>query len=77
MSTLIEIENAVASLPPSQQRSLLVWLQSVVATVPARETKPGGGHDSWLQRLVERRERGRTGKIGTPLQQIMDDLRGN
>ena len=27
MSTLLEIESAVTSLPPTQQRTLLVWLQ--------------------------------------------------
>ena len=77
MSTLIDIENVVTSLPPSQQRSLLVWLQSVVATSPAQEPKPLAARDAWLQRLEERRERGRTGKTGTLLQEIMDDLRGD
>jgi hypothetical protein len=30
----------------------------------------------WLQKLAERRQRGMTGEAGTPLQRIMDDLRG-
>lgn len=77
MSTLIDIETEVTSLPPSQQRSLLVWLQSVVATTPALEPQPRAAREAWLRRLEERRERGRTGKTGTPLQQIMDDLRGD
>ncbi|MCX6867825.1 MAG: hypothetical protein NTV46_16725 [Verrucomicrobia bacterium] len=76
MSTLGDIESVVTSLPPSQQRSLLVWLQSVVETSPAQDPKPRAVREAWLQRLEERRERGR-GKTGTPLQQIMDDLRGD
>jgi hypothetical protein len=77
MSTLGDIESVVTSLPPSQQQSLLVWLQSVVATSPAQDPKPRAVREAWLQRLEERRERGRSGKTGTPLQQIMDDLRGD
>ena len=77
MSTLIDIEAVVMSLPPSQQRSLLVWLQTVVATSPAQEERPRAAREAWLQWLEQRRERGRTGKTGTPLQQIMDDLRGD
>jgi hypothetical protein len=77
MSTLIDIENVVNSLPPSQQRSLLVWLQSVVATNPEQDPRPRAAREEWLQRLQARRERGRTGKAGTPLQQIMNDLRGD
>lgn len=34
MSTLMEIESAVTALPPTQQRSLLVWLQSLVEAKP-------------------------------------------
>ncbi|MDB6004904.1 MAG: hypothetical protein JWR15_1891 [Prosthecobacter sp.] len=76
MSTLIEIESAVSSLPPTQQRTLLMWLQSLVEagaqTALHRQTR----HEAWLQKLSERRKRGVTGTTGTPLQQIMDDLRG-
>ena len=32
---------------------------------------------AWLARLAGLRQRGSTGRQGTPLQQIMDDLRGN
>ena len=76
MSTLLEIENAVTSLPGPEQRSLLVWLQSLVATQtspPPRQSR----REVWLNKLAERRERSITGKLGTPLQQIMDDLRGD
>jgi hypothetical protein len=77
MSTLLEIESAVTSLPPAQQRTLLAWLQSVVEAktqpVPQRQNR----REAWLQRLAVRRQRGITGKTGTSLQQIMDDLRGD
>jgi hypothetical protein len=77
MSTLIEIESAVTSLPPTQQRTLLAWLQSLVETktevAPQRQTRT----EAWLQKLTERRQRGVTGKAGTPIQPMMNDLRGD
>jgi len=76
MSTLVEIESAVASLPASQQRTLLVWLQSLVTATARPAESNAARREAWLQRLAERRQRGVTGKTGTPLQQIMDDLRG-
>ncbi len=77
MSTLIEIESAVTSLPPTQQRTLLVWLQSLVEAKPQVAQQRQPRREAWLQRLAERRQRGVTGTSGTPLQQIMDDLRGD
>jgi hypothetical protein len=76
MSTLTEIESAVASLPPSQQRTLLTWLQSLVTASARPAGSDNARREAWLQRLAERRQRGMTGRTGTPLQQIMDDLRG-
>jgi hypothetical protein len=76
MSTLVEIEKAVTALPISQQMTLLEWLQEVVAN-PSPVTQPKERREAWLQRLAELREHGRTSTSGTPLQQIMDDLRGN
>lgn len=77
MSTLMEIESAVTALPATQQRTLLVWLQSLMEQrsqpVPPRTAR----RELWLEKLAERRRRGLTGKAGTPLQQIMDDLRGD
>ena len=73
----MEIESAVTSLPASQQVSLLAWLQSLVAKRTGQASTPRADREAWLQRLAERRERGRTGTNGTPLQQIMDDLRGD
>jgi hypothetical protein len=76
MSTLTEIESAVSGLPPTQQRTLLVWLQSLVEQRPQQARPRQARREVWLQKLAERRQRGITGKAGTPLQRIMDDLRG-
>jgi hypothetical protein len=77
MSTLLEIESAVSSLPAPEQRTLLVWLQSVVEGEPQASPKRQNRQDAWLQKLAERRRRGMTRKAGTPLQQILNDLRGD
>lgn len=73
MSTLAEIECAVKLLPEPEKRSLLEWLQAVLEsgeTTPSEDQR-----EAWLQRLAQRRERGITPKSGSPLQQILDDLR--
>jgi hypothetical protein len=76
MSTLVEIECAVTSLPPTQQRTLLAWLQSLVETKSQAVPQPQSRREAWLLKLAERRQRGLTSKSGTPIQQMMDDLRG-
>lgn len=43
------------------------------AVAPAAET---GSRDAWLEELARRRARGVTGRSGTPLQEILDDIRG-
>ena len=77
MSTLREIESAVTALPAIQQRSLLTWLQGLVEQRPQPGSPRAARREVWLQKLAERRRRGLTGNAGTPLQQIMDDLRGD
>ncbi len=72
----MEIESAVSGLPAPQQRTLLVWLQSLVEQRPQAPPLRQVRRDVWLQKLAERRQRGMTGKAGTPLQRIMDELRG-
>lgn len=37
MNTLVQIESAVADLPPQEQRSLLLWLQDRLAPAPEAE----------------------------------------
>jgi hypothetical protein len=73
VSTLAEIECAVKSLPEPDKRSLLEWLQAVLETGEPAPSK--GQREEWLQRLAQRRERGLTRQSGSPLQQILDDLR--
>ena len=75
MSTLVEIESAVANLPQQEQWSLLEWLQS---RLPAkREVQVNSMEDrkQWLAELAELRARGATGKTGSSIQEIMDDIR--
>ena len=40
MSTLVQIESAVARLPAEQQASLLHWLQDRLATAPVPASAP-------------------------------------
>ena len=75
MSSLTEIESAVTALPASEQKVLLNWLQSIVGTVAPGASKTEEGRDAWLRRMETRRLRGATGKSGTPVQQMMNDLR--
>ena len=78
MSTLAEIEQAVATLPRPEQETLWQHL--------SRRLFPPAGDVSqdatdveerrrWLDELRKVRERNATGKTGAPLQQVMDDLR--
>lgn len=46
MSTLVEIENAVESLPSVQQETLLRWLQSRLA---ARTATATGSASEWVR----------------------------
>jgi hypothetical protein len=46
MSTLVEIENAVESLPSVEQEHLLRWLQSRLA---ARTVRPTGSAAAWVR----------------------------
>ena len=77
MGTLMEIESAATALPAPQQRNLLIWLQGLVEQRPQPAAPQATRREVWLQKLAERRRRGLTGKDGTPLQQIMDDMRGD
>lgn len=43
------------------------------AVVPQADA---GSHEAWLEELERRRARGATGTTGTPLQEILDDIRG-
>lgn len=75
MSTLLEIESAVAGLPPQEQRSLLEWLQRQLVSKRSPAVAGSSDRNEWLAELAELRSRTHTGKQGVPLQQVMDDLR--
>jgi hypothetical protein len=77
MSTLVEIEDAVLSLPFEQQETLLQRLQSRLSRKQAAPSLEPSPKSAWLARLAALRQRGRTGVSGTSLQQIMDDIRGD
>ena len=75
MSNLVQIESAVAGLPPQDQWSLLSWLQARLRSVPKPPTLVLRDRQAWLGELAELRARTQTGKTGVPLQELMDDLR--
>lgn len=75
MSTLVQIESAVADLPPQDQRSLLSWLQARLRFAPNPQAPVLSDRQVWLGELAELQARTHTGKSGVPLQELMDDLR--
>ncbi len=77
MSTLVEIETAVAGLPSQEQWSLLAWLQRQLAAGRKADVFDPKRRQDWLAELAELGNRTRTGKQGVPLQELMDDLRGD
>jgi hypothetical protein len=74
MSTLTQIESAVAGLPTEEQWSLLAWLQSRLLATP-RSAGGARDRDVWLAELAELRSKTHTGASGVSLQQILDDAR--
>jgi hypothetical protein len=87
MSTILEAdETGTLHLPPSllphpgpgrQYRVAAEGRQVVVDEVtPPTAEVDSGKRQAWLEKLDRLRARGATGRIGTPLQEIMDDLRG-
>lgn len=86
MSTILEADETGALwLPPSllphpgphrRYRVAAEGGQVVVDEVMAESAKDDcGDRRAWLDDLRQRRERNDTGKTGTPLQQVMDELR--
>jgi hypothetical protein len=71
MTTLVEIEEAVAELGHHDQRDLLQWLQDRLEN--AEPSAPDTAE--WLAELAELRARTGTGVPGTPIDEIIDDLR--
>ena len=87
MSTILEAdETGALRLPPSvlphpgphrRYRVAAEGGQVVVDEVAVETERPvAGDRVEWLEELAKRRARGATGKAGVPLQEILDDIRG-
>ena len=87
MSTILEAdETGALRLPPSvlpnpgphrRYRVAAAGGQVVVDEVAVETERPvAGDRAEWLEELRQRRARGATGKAGVPLQEILDDIRG-
>jgi hypothetical protein len=77
MTTLIQIEEAVAELAPQDQKSLLSWLQGRLEQNAHKQTPLEEEHESWLNRLEQLRNSVGTGKLTTSTEDILDDLRSD
>ena len=76
MSTLSEIEAAVDKLSHPEQEILLEHLARKLGASPTITEGSRAQRERWLQKLDRLRTRGATGKTGVPLQEILDDIRG-
>ena len=76
MSTLSEIEAAVDKLPHSEQQILLEHLSRKLGARSTITEESRAQRERWIQKLDRLRNRGATGKPGVPLQEILDDIRG-
>ena len=75
MSTLVQIESAVTALPPQDQRSLLAWLQRRLASPGIPQLPDKMATPDWLADLRAMREQCSTGKSGTPVEQLITEIR--
>jgi hypothetical protein len=75
MSTLVQIESAVAELPAQDQWSLLSWLQARLKTT-AKDNQPATKqHPAWLEEVRQLREQCATGKPGISGEQLVTEIR--
>ena len=80
MSTLTEIESAVETLPRPEQETLLRHLTHRLLAPAERSGAGDTARDErrrWLAELRLLREGNATGRMGAPLQQVMDELRAD
>jgi len=75
MSTLVQIESAVADLPPQEQWSLLSWLQARLRSEPKLEQPSAALCPTWLEEVRQLREKCSTGKPGTSVEQLISEIR--
>jgi hypothetical protein len=76
MSTLSEIEAAVDKLPHPEQEILLEHLARKLGARATIAERSRAQRERWLQKLDRLRNRGAAAKLGLPLQEILDDIRG-
>jgi hypothetical protein len=76
MSTLSEIEAAVDKLSHPEQEILLEHLARKLGASPTIAEGSRAQRERWLQKLDRLRNRGATGKTGVPLQEVLDEIRG-
>lgn len=75
MSTLVQIESAVTALPPQDQWSLLAWLQGRLMRATVPQTPEAVDRPQWLDEVRALREQCSTGKPGTPVEQLISEIR--
>lgn len=75
MSTLVQIESAVAALPPQEQWSLLTWLQARLKSKSKMEQASAAQRPAWLEEVKQLREQCSTGKPGTAVEQLISEIR--
>jgi hypothetical protein len=75
VSKLSEIEAAVDQLPHPEQEMLLEHLTRKLGARPLVTQRSRAQRERWLQKLDRLRTRGSTGKRGSSLQEILDDMR--
>ena len=85
MSTILEADaTGTLHLPPSllphpgpgRRYRVAVEGGQVIVDEAAGPQPEAASREVWLRELERRRARGATGTAGTPLQQILDDIRG-
>jgi hypothetical protein len=75
MSTLVQIESAVAELPTEDQWSLLSWLQGRLKAMPRMDQPSTVQRPEWLEEIRQMREECATGKPGTSIEQLIIEIR--
>jgi hypothetical protein len=75
MSTLVQIESAVAELPLDDQVSLLTWLQNRVRMSSLTRVSSKSSQPAWLEEIRQLRQKCATEKSGTPVEQLVTEIR--
>lgn len=75
MSTLVQIESAVADLPAQDQWSLLSWLQARLKAAPTVQKPVSPERPTWLDEVRQMREACSTEKPGTSVEQLITEIR--